>query len=455
MANEFRLTDSANAEKLIELFGADIRYCPSKKEWYVWDGRRWLEDTSKRIYSLAKQTARSYEETAEALSKDSDFCKALTKHSRASENLRGLQAMIQLAQSHDEVIVDHEAFNRNPDILNVANGMIDLCTGKFRKFDRDEHITKIAPVVYVKGRKSNAWDGFMKDVVPDPDIRDFVQRAVGYSLTGHMFEEVMFLLFGDGQNGKTTFMSTLLNMLGGYASQAASSALMKSATRGPNNELYVLVGKRMVLASETGESGKLDETLVKQMTGMDRISVNPKYKSQMEFDPSWKIWLGTNHEPTITGDDTAIWRRMVKIPFTATIAKPDPKLKLLLLNDFNERSGILNWALEGVRMWQDRRLILPDQIVKATDEYRESQSIIGQFIREVCVVRKGTLVPKIKLYESYVSYCKRIHEKPKTKNAFGRQMHQRGFEDTKTQSVRYLSGIHINVSLSLNPADWA
>jgi len=454
VANDLRLTDSSNAERLIELYGSDIRYCPAKKEWFVWDGRRWLEDTGKTIYQLARDVARSYETTAKALAKDNDLRKAILRHASQSESLRGIQAMITLAQSHPDVLVGHESFDRNPDQLNVANGMLDLSDCTFHEFDPSEYITKIAPVVYVKGRVSKTWLRFIEDVVPDPPTRDFVQRAVGYSLTGHTFEERMFLLFGDGQNGKTTFMSTLLNMLGGYASQAASSALMKSNTRGPNNELYVLIGRRLVLASETGEGGKLDETLVKQMTGMDRVSVNPKYKSQMEFDPSWKIWLGTNHEPTIIGDDKAIWRRMIKVPFTTIIENPDPKLKLLLLNDFNERSGILNWALEGVRMWQDRRLTLPDQIVHATDQYRMEQSIIGQFLREVCKRRKGTGVAKNKLYDAYVSYCKRTHEKPKSKNAFGRQMHERGMGDKRNKICHYWVGIHINESVSLNPMDW-
>ncbi len=453
--SELRLTDSSNAEKLVELYGDDIRYCPKMKEWFIWDGRRWLEDSGKTIYQYARDVARSYEDTAKALSKDSDFRKAILKHANTSESLRGIHAMIQLAQSHPEVLVGHDEFDRNPDQLNVANGMLDLSDCTFHKFEPSAYITKIAPVVYVKGRTSEAWEKFMVDVVPDPDTRDFVQRAVGYSITGHTFEERMFLIFGDGQNGKTTFMSTLLNMLGsGYASQAASTALMKSGTRGPNNELYVLIGRRLVLASETGEGGSLDETLVKQMTGMDPVSVNPKYKSQMEFYPSWKIWLGTNHEPIIVGDDKAIWRRMIKVPFTTVIENPNPKLKLLLLNDFNERSGILNWALEGVRMWQDRRLVLPDQIEYATDEYRMEQSIIGQFLREVCKKRKGTGVAKSRLYGAYVSYCKRVHEKPKTKNAFGRQMHERGMGDKRNKICHYWVGIHINESVSLNPMDW-
>ena len=453
--NSLRLTDSGNAERLIEMFGDELRYCPQTREWLIWDGRRWAQDTGNHIYTMARDVARSYEDTAEGMAnKEGKAHELVIRWARSSESLRGIQSMIRLAQSHEDVVVGHEDFDRSPDHLCVSNGTVNLTDCSFRKFNSPDNITKLAPVVYTRGKRSKLWDIFMSDVVPDPDTRDFIQRAVGYSITGHTYEEKMFLLHGQGQNGKTTFTSTLLNMLGDYAAQASSSALIRSSSRGPNNELYVLIGRRFISASETGESGKLNETLIKQMTGMDRVSVNPKYKSQIEFIPTWKIWLSTNHEPSIVGDDKAIWRRMIKIPFTVVIAKPDPKLKLTLLNDLDERSGILNWVLDGVRMWKERRLVLPDQVSQVTNTYQEEQSIIGQFIKEVCDCRKGVGISKSKLYEEYIKFCKSIREKPKSKNAFGRQIHEIGIGDSRNKNDRYWVGICINRAVSLNPLDF-
>lgn len=450
-----RLTDSSNAERLIEMYGNELRYCPQTREWLIWDGRRWAEDIGNQIYTMAKDVARSYETTAEGLNnKEGKLYESVIRHARSSESLRGIQSMIHLAQSHEDVVVSHEDFDRNPDRLCVANGVIDLTDCSLHKFDPSDNITKLAPVVYTRGKVSKTWDRFMSDVVPDLDTRDFVQRAVGYSITGHMYEERMFLLYGQGQNGKTTFTSTILNLLGDYAAQASSSALMRSSSRGPNNELYVLIGRRFISASETGESGKLNETLIKQMTGMDRVSVNPKYKSQMEFYPSWKIWLSTNHEPMIVGDDKAIWRRIIKIPFTVVIDKPDPKLKLRLLNDLGERSGILNWILEGVKMWRERRLELPDQVSQVTNIYQEEQSITGQFMKEICKCVKGVGISKSRLYNEYVKFCKSIREKPKSKNAFGRQIHEMGMGDSRDKNDRYWVGICTNKAVSLNPLDF-
>ncbi len=448
-----RLTDMGNAEALVKQFGSDLRYCPQTKEWYVWDGRRWCEDVGKSVYQRAKDIARAYIDEAKEYDHDHPRYKALLKHASTSESLRGIQSMITLAQSDTRVLTNFDSFDRNPNLLCVENGVVDLESLTFHKFDRHTRITKIAPVTFQRDAVSPKWEGFLSDVLPDADTRDFVQRAIGYSLTGHTHGEVMFLLYGSGQNGKTTFTSTILNMLGDYASQAASSALMCRDSEGPSNSLYVLIGKRFIVASETSESKHLDENLIKQMTGMDRISVNPKYKSQMEFTPTWKIWLGTNHEPIILGNDHAIWRRMRKIPFEVVIpeSKQDPALKLSLLNDVSERSGILNWALEGVRRWQEDGLKPSKQVHDATRAYRANQDLVGQFIAEHCQIHPALTVKKGILYRAYINYCKDMNEQAKAKVAFGYQLRERGIKDDRDRDARFWVGIGIDKRVNLFP----
>ena len=314
-----RLTETGNAEALVRKFGKGIRYCPLMRSWYVWSGRRWHEDTDGELYRMAKEIAGSYFKTADELENGDLNRNRLLKHANLSESLRGLRNMIEIAQSIDGICIDPEEFDRDSMKLNTVNGTIDLKTLKLGKFDQDDYITKMAPVQYIRGAVSKVWDNFLSDIIPDPATRLFLQTAVGYSLTSDMSADKMFLLHGSGRNGKTTFVSTILNMLGDYGAQAASNMLMHKKNSGPSNDMFVLIGKRFVAATETSESHKLDENLIKQMTGMDRVSVNPKYKSQMEFTPTWKVWLSTNHEPIISGTDTAIWRRLIKVPFSVTI----------------------------------------------------------------------------------------------------------------------------------------
>ena len=450
-----RLTEASNAELLIRMFGDGIRYCPPMKAWYVWGGRRWHEDVEKEMFGHAKDVAMGYRVRAEGMDVGDRNRGSYLKHADVSERLTGIQSMITLAQGIEGVCVDVEDFDRNPMHLNVENGTIDLDTLKFRAFDRTDYITKMAPVQYRAGTRSEVWERFLVDVIPDEDTRTFLQAAVGYSLTSSMDEDKMFLLHGRGRNGKSTFVGTILNMLGDYGAQASSQMLMHKKTSGPSNDLLVLIGKRFVAATETSESHKLDENLIKQMTGQDRVSINPKYRSQMEFTPTWKIWLSTNHEPIITGTDRAIWRRLLKIPFDVTIAEDvcDPKLRPHLMRSLEERSGILNWALEGVRIWRACGLMIPKRVSDATRWYRANQDLTGQFIEDCCQIHPDLTINKKKLYQVYLDFCRGIHEEPKKINEFGHQLKEREISDGRKANSRFWTGIAVRKTVSLNPLD--
>jgi len=351
------------------------------------------------------------------------------------------------------VEVGVDMFDRNPMLLNLLNGTLDLTTMRLSLFKRSNYITKLSPVTYVSGARSDIWLSFLKDIMPDPDTRSFLQAAAGYSLTAAMDEDKMFMLQGGGCNGKTTFTGALLNMLGDYGSQASSSTFTSRSSSGPSNDVFVLMGRRFVCATETDESHKLNEVLIKQMTGGDRVSVNPKYRSQIEFHPTWKIWLSTNHEPTITGGDDAIWRRIVKIPFSVKIAHPDRKLKPLLFNSLEERSGILNWALDGLRVWKHSGLIVPERVKAVTKWYRAEQDLTGQFIADKCKLHPNLTVNKRRLYTLYNDYCKGINQKPKSAVLFGKYLSQRGIKDTRTHTNRRWIGIDACQTVPLSPSE--
>jgi putative DNA primase/helicase len=332
---------------------------------------------------------------------------------------------------------------------------VDLETGEWREYKANDYITNRAAVAYTRGAVNRRWEEFVARVMPDTGVREFVQTAVGYSLTGLTNEDKLFILHGNGCNGKSTFTSAILNMLGTYGAQASSELLLRKRASGPSNDMFVLLGKRFVSATETGETCQLDENLVKQMTGGERVSVNPKYKSQIEFTPSWKTWLSTNHEPVIRGTDEAIWRRLVLVPFNVTIGKShrDPKLRTHLANNYEGRAGILNWALEGVIKWVRNGLIIPTQISDATAHYRQSQDPIGQFMQEMCHISQNVMVRKGVLYDAYCQFCLKNHDQPRTKNAFSRYMHFRGIGESRDMDARFWVGIELDNSVSILPGD--
>ena len=449
-----RRTDIGNADHFIDLFGDEIVYCPGMKAWYLWDGRAWKMDNHNGILSMAAEMVKGMHSKAAAMDADDKNRKPALSWANNSADIRRLKSFIELAQSHKSICCSVDAFDRYPMLLNTANGAIDMETREFRGFDRSEFSTKLADVTYVKGARSEVWEQFISDIFPDQATRTFIQAAVGYSMTAGTEQDVLFILHGDGRNGKTTFVTTLLNIMGDYGAQASSNLLLhKSNNSAPSNEMVVLMGKRFVVASETGESCTLDENLIKQATGGNRVSVNPKYRSQIEFTPVWKVWLDTNHEPVIKGNDEAIWSRPIKVSFKVTIPlhKRNPKLRKFLTTDYNNRSGILNWMLDGVRLYKDLGLSLPDEITESMKAYRASQDTIGGFLSEMCHMCHGVTVNKDELYREYSTYCKSNNEYPKTKNAFGRALNSRGISDARTAGSRYWIGIEISRAVDLFP----
>ncbi|MEA3349630.1 MAG: phage/plasmid primase, P4 family [Chloroflexota bacterium] len=446
------LTDTANAERLLSMYGDEIFYCPQMKTWYRWDGRIWRMDMNNSMLQLAKRVAQSYTMDADT-AVDHTQANKLARWASTSSSLQRLKAMIEIAQSEPDICVEVGVLDHNPMLLAVENGVVELDTGKFRKFEPSDFITRIAPVQYRRGAECPIWDKFLTDIQPDPDTRRYIQRAVGYSLTASTKEDKLFILHGDGANGKTTFVNTILALIGGYAAQASSQTLMRKRDTGAKDDLFSLMGKRFVAATETGESHQLDENLVKQMTGGNRISVNPKYRTQMEFTPTWKLWLDTNYEPAITGTDHGIWRRLIKIPFQVTVKQTDidTKLRDRLMSNLDERSGILNWAVKGAGEWQRHGLCESDEVVGSTSAYRTEQDLIGEFINLECKRSPKLFIEKASLYVMYLSFCRKMHETPRSINAFGRQLHQLGVKERRTGAMRYWVGIDMDKSVVLHP----
>jgi putative DNA primase/helicase len=281
------------------------------------------------------------------------------------------------------------------------------------------------------------WCKFLKVVLADVELRAFVRRLVGYCLTGSTQEHVLPFLYGIGSNGKSTFLNVVLALLGvDYAIKAPTDLLLAKKNETHPTELADLFGKRFVACIEAEDGRRLAESLVKELTGGDRIRARHMREDFWEFSATHKIWLAANHKPQVRGTDHGIWRRIKLIPFTVII--PDDQQDKELLNKLlAELPGILNWALAGCLEWQQAGLGEPPAVKAATADYRNEMDVLGDFIADRCIIGDDYGAGSAQLFEAYKAWAESAGERPVTQRRFGLQMVERGF-----RSDRYTAGPH-------------
>ena len=423
----FNLTDLGNAERFVAHHGGNVRYCYPWAKWLLWTGSRWERNDAGRVHRLAKDTVRSiYGEAAAA--EDEDRRKALAQHATRSEAEAKIRAMLELAKS--EVPVSPDELDADPWLLNVPNGTLDLRTGQLRDHRREDLLTKMAGTEYRPDASAPAWEAFLERVLPSEDLRAFVQRSAGYSATGDTSEQCMFINHGAGANGKSTYQEALAAALGDYAMRTPTETLLAKRTGGIPNDVARLKGARFVAASETEEGRRLAESLVKDLTGQDTISARFMRAEWFDFKPTHKLWLSTNHKPEVRGTDNAIWRRIRLIPWSVTIppAERDRKLPERL---GTELPGILAWVVQGCLSWRREGLRAPDEVRRATNEYRTEMDLLAGFLEDCCVVHRNAEVGATELYNAYKGWAEAGGERIETQRKFGTRLAERGFAKEK------------------------
>lgn len=393
----FTTTDTGNTERLVHIAGSDFKYVTSWGRHIVWNGALWREDKggggmlgiTKRCLEDIKGEAKDLANTAEKL-KDSDAKDKAIKRSkglwgwwRASEARPRREAMIKLAHGERGIDIEHSKLDANPWILGVANGVIDLKTGKLLPNKREYLLTKRTATRFDPKARAPKWQAFIKQVIPDQDIRDFVQRFVGYAITGLATERMFLILFGGGRNGKSVFLRTLQDMLGPYAVSTAPGLLMARQNEAHPTEVADLFNIRLAVASEVAKGRVINEEQVKRLTGDDVLKARKMREDFWEFEPTFKLMIAANHKPQVRDDSDSFWDRLALIPFLTRIAedKIDHGLRGRLKT---ELSGILAWAVEGCLAWQKIGLKRPKPVVDATKEYRASEDTLGKFFDEIC-----------------------------------------------------------------------
>ena len=435
------LTDLGNARRLVRRHGENLRYS-NQTGWMFWDGRRWCKDDIGAVGRYAKDAVRAiYIEAADCL--DKDMAERIATHATRSQSDSKIRAMIAQAKTEIEIVVRHEELDRDLWLLNALNGTLNLKTGELQPHKREDLITRLVPAVYDPDAQCPTWLKFLDRITGgNPDLISFLQRAVGYCLTGSTREQCFFVLYGTGANGKSTFLIAVLWLLADYAMQTRTETLLVKRGDQIPNDIARLAGARFVSAVETESGRTLAEGLVKQMTGGDRMTARFLHHEYFDFEPTFKLWLAVNHKPRVVGTDHAIWRRIRLIPFTVTIpeSEQDPDLREKLKR---ELPGILAWAVTGCQLWQDHGLKAPDIIKAATQEYQKDSDVIASFIEECCNTRPDNKVGKAELYSAYTEWCKKSGEYAASKKEFGMRLIEKNFSDGRTDKGRFWTGIEI------------
>lgn len=432
-------TDLGNARRLAGRFGDRLRHCAALG-WLVWDERRWALDQTGAAMRLAKETVEGIWDEVKAAATDDQ--EEMAGWALASQSAARLDAMLRLAATEETIAVTADTFDRNPWVLNVLNGTIDLRTGELLPHDPARHLTKIAPVRYEKDAACPRFLRFLADVFRgNAELIRFVQKALGYALTGDVSFQVVFFCHGDGSNGKSTLLTVVMHVMGDYAAPAAPDILLSRHGERHPTEIADLFGRRLVTCVEVGKGRSFNEALLKWLTGGDRLKARHMRRDFFEFAPTHKLFVCANNKPRVRETDHAFWRRMRLVPFevkfvdrpAGATGEPGPgeKDEFLVGKLQAESPGILRWMVEGCLALQREGLSPPREVEAATEAYRRGEDVLGLFLDECCLRRPEARVGKTEVYDAHAAWAKQAGEHAVAMREFRKYLVERGFGETR------------------------
>ncbi len=455
-------SDVGNGRRLIKAHGQDLKYCEPWGKWLVWDGKRWKVDDSREVYRRAKAIADQIWEEWRTVRNDvsDDEIAKILAWAKYSSSAYGIAKCLECAASEPGAQIVPQKLDANPWLLNVDNGTIDLQTGELVEHRRGDLLTKVSPTKFDPKAESPAWDKFLAGVFGDDELISYMQRLCGYWSTGVVREQILPVFHGTGSNGKTTFLNAICNTIGSdFAMKAPAGFLMTKRNDSHPTDKADLFGKRVVVCSETDDGKRLDEAMVKEITGNERLRVRRMREDFWEFDPTHKALLVTNHKPVIRGTDHGIWRRIRLVPFRTQFwnaargesgpeeFKQDEQLDEKLKS---EMSGILTWIIQGCVEWNRDGENTPACVDAETREYRSSQDILGSFLIEQCDHGERLTVQAVDLYMRYKEWAKHNGEYIVNQRKFGQAMAERGFQKIESNAIWYVGLQLSQLSYSLS-----
>lgn len=423
-------TDTGNAHRLYDKFGGILKYSYNRKKWFFWTGKVWTLDESGEVKKLADEICEDLKREAWMM-QDEELQEQALKFAKRTAGSTAKEAMIKECQHLYDIPASPDDFDAYTDFLNVQNGVVNLRNGELMPHDSRLMMSKICNCEYdVKRRKPKRWLKFLDEITNgDKDMQEYIQKSIGYSISGSNREQCAYFLYGMGNNGKSTFLDTIADMLGDYASNAQPDTLMLQSRMGSlgggaNSDIARLKSARFVTCEEPTEGVRLNEGLLKQLTGGSKVTCRFLYGDEFEYTPEFKIWIATNHKPTVRGTDVGIWRRIKLIPFEVNIPKDkvDKNLKYKLRQEFPQ---ILAWAVEGCMKWQaDGTLSEPIAVLEATKDYKQEMDLIAGFV-EQCVMINYDAEEKIMasdLFAIYSKWAKQNNEWEMSAKRFGMEI---------------------------------
>jgi len=444
------LSDYGNGQRLIAVHGKDARYCPPFESWFLWDGKRWKSDESNAIRERAHQVMLAF--VLQALqSKDM----ILAKFAIRSLNSQRLTAA--LHESEPYLAVLPAALDTHPYLLNFENGIVDLRTGELLPHSRDYLITKMVCYAYIPTAQCPQFLAFLQRSVGSESV-PFLQKCLGYSLTGITSEKLTFLCLGPTNTGKSTLLCLYRDLLGEYAVLILIDCLFtKTEDNNSRADLADLFGVRFAISSETEETTRLREAKLKRITtGQGNIKAVRKYQNPFEFPETHKLWIDANHKPIVSGSDDSIWNRLAPIGFDQTLL-PCEVDKTLPDKLRAEAEGILAWTIEGARRWFTEGLEIPEQVKEARGGWRKEMDRLGAFRAECCL--EGEQLAHVEstkrrvkarvLYTAYREWTEKAGEHPMSETRFGRRLAEEGIPKKHFEDGTYYQGIRLR---GANPA---
>jgi len=431
-------TDLGNADRFARAARGRLKYVPAWG-WLCNDGVKWVRNDVKPR-QLAGEVARSILTEAASVTDRSEQ-DALISWAKRSQSRERIGAMVDLARTHHTLVAEPDAFDKDPYALNVQNGVIDLRTGQFRERSEGDQFTRAVSTHYDPDAEPELWLDFLAEILDDDlDLMAYIQRALGYSLTGSTGEQVFFFCFGSGANGKSVFLETVEALMGDYAQNARTETFLLGQGGQITNDVARMDGARFIGLNETPEGSRLNENLIKDFTGGDTITARFLHKEYFDFKPQAKLWVRGNHKPIVRGTDDGIWRRIQLIPFTVQIPK-EKRDKQLTERLRAEYPGILNWIIEGCLAWQRHGLKAAKAVAEWTASYRDEQDLFGDFIEECCEVGADNSIQSSALYERYNQWARDSGYRPMSTAAMSRTLEERGFVKRKNKAGKHWHGI--------------
>lgn len=427
------------AERFLEEHGDALRFVHGIG-WHEWDGARWREDEKRADMAAAVATVKSALRALEEL--DGQERDDLYKDVRKSESASGLEGMLRIASALPPISTASKALDSDPYLFNTPEGTVNLLTGEVRDNDREDLITKVSGAE-IGEETDPEWEAFLERILPDEEVRAFVQRLFGYAMLGKVTEHVMPIFTGTGANGKGTLRDAVLHALGDYAIEVDPAILMESKHERHGAFKMRLRGARLAFCSETEKGRRFAEATMKRLVGGDPIEANLMHRNPITFDPSHTLIMLTNHLPAVSGDDPAVWRRILVVPFDVTI--PEEERDGSLPDRLRAAApAVLAWAYQGWLEYQEQGLNPPEAVRVRTDEYKAASDVLGRFLEErTTQAERGTVMAR-ELFRAWSSWCHSNGHRDDTVGSevsFSTSMAARGYAKKRSSQGQLYRGL--------------